>query len=47
MPENVVCEECETTLLGLDLADSKVKPMGREDCPVCGGTSFAVESERG
>ena len=37
VPENIQCIECEEVVLGLI---SKMRPVGRDECPHCGGTAF-------
>lgn len=37
MPDYIQCLGCESSVFGFT---SLVKPVGREDCPFCGGTDF-------
>lgn len=39
MPTNVCCESCGLVLLALESLDPV--PIGRDDCPDCGGTDFS------
>lgn len=45
MPETIQCVECEATLLGVHIEDSKPTPIGRDSCPMCDATEFTTHSD--
>ncbi|MFC6824062.1 hypothetical protein [Halopelagius fulvigenes] len=41
MPKNVRCAECGLALLALESLGPT--PLGRDECPNCGGAEFSFE----